>query len=300
MGLLARITAAFLLASSLSASPTPAGPTAPTGKLPLQLNGQRGFGGPYHLSVGLRGELFVLDRGSALLYRISPADGAVMWRIDGSESGQPFIDPASLSRPDGFFINLTDRGSRKIWRIYYRGEVRGSLDLSFAADPVMLELTGGSQMVLYDRASSKLYLLDDSGRPLWSFPVGAGRNTAEPRDMSVSADGGTLYLLWADPPGITTVNLFGRNSSEIPLELPEARPALLAATTDSSGRQLLCLADPGGAAFTLEPLSGTLAGLPLELGQVWDIRARPGQPGKILILSGPEPSVLEIELEMGE
>ena len=287
----------FLLASNLAAYPADTVNSVPGKKITLRLNG---LGGPYCLSVGGRGELFILDRGSALLYRISPADGAVLWRIDGSESGEPFLDPASLSRPDGFFINLTDRGSRKVWRIDYRGEVRGSLDLSFAADPVMLELTGGSQMVLYDRAASRLYLLDDSGRPLWSFPAGAGRNTAEPRDMSVSADGGTLYLLWADPPGITAVNLFGRNSSEIPLELTGARPAFLAASADSSGRHLLCLADPGGPLFTLNPLSGALSGLPLDCGRVWDIRAVPGNPGKICILSGPEPSVLEIELEMGE
>ena len=84
---------------------------------------QLDFGGsveavePERLAVGPGGEIFILDRARAVLTRILPETGKLLWQIDGSESGQPFVDPAYLSRPDGFFIYLTDRGSRRIWRI---------------------------------------------------------------------------------------------------------------------------------------------------------------------------------------
>ncbi|MFH1070937.1 MAG: hypothetical protein V1794_15065, partial [Candidatus Glassbacteria bacterium] len=79
--------------------------------------------GPWRLSVGPEGAVFVLDRGTAQLYRVDPASGKAIWRTDGSESGEPFVDPVWISRPDGFFIFLTDRGLRRVWKIDYRGEL---------------------------------------------------------------------------------------------------------------------------------------------------------------------------------
>lgn len=254
-------------------------------------------GGPFCLAVGADGAVFVLDRGRALLHRISPETGDLIWRIDGSESGEPFIDPAYLSRPDGFFIYLTDRGSRKVWRIDYRGESRGSIDLSFATDPILLELTSGNQMVLYDRAISNINLLDDSGRPLWSFPAGAGRKTGEPVDLCVSSDGSRLYLLWPDPLAVTSFNIYGRTSSSLPLTAESISPRLLAAAALAGGSEALCLAEDGGAMLVLDPLSGSSRKLHATDERIWDIRAAPDEPGVLYMLVGKEIALIKIKLE---
>jgi len=59
---------------------------------------------PERLSIGRGGEIFILDRARAVLARFSAETGGLLWQIDGSESGEPFLDPVYLSRPDGFFI----------------------------------------------------------------------------------------------------------------------------------------------------------------------------------------------------
>jgi len=268
-------------------------------RLNLEL-GEEGFpGGPYCLAVGADGALFVLDRGRALLYRISPETGATIWRIDGSEGGEPFIDPAYISRPDGFFIYLTDRGSRKVWRIDYRGEIRGNIDLAFAADPLLLDLASGNQMVLYDRAASVIHLLDDSGSPLWSFPTGAGRKTGEPADLCLSPDGRRLHLLWSDPPAVASFNIYGRTSSSLPLPVENFSPLLLAAAAPAGGGELLCLADRSGAVLMLDPLSGSVEKLPAIGEKIWDIRAAPDQPGTLYMLAGTQVALVKIKLETG-
>ena len=268
-------------------------------RLKLEL-GEGDFpGGPYCMAVGADGALFVLDQGRAVLHRISPETGEMIWRIDGSESGQPFIDPAYISRPDGFFIYLTDRGSRKVWRIDYRGEIRGNIDLAFATDPVLLDLTSGSQMVLYDRAASAIHLLDDSGRPLWSFPTGAGRKTGEPADLCVSPDGSRLYLLWSDPPAVVSFNIYGRTSSSLPLPIESISPRLLAAAVLTGGGEALCLADGAGAVLVLDPLSGSVAELPATGEKIWDIRAAPDDPGTLYMLAGKQVALIKIKLETG-
>jgi len=269
-------------------------------KLVLQIEEQESFGGPYSLSVGSSGELFLLDRGQATLYRISPLTGEVIWRIDGSESGEAFIDPAYLSRPDGFFIYLTDRGSRKVWRIDYRGELRGSIDLAFAVDPVFLELISGRQMVVYDRASSLIHLLDDSGRALWSFPPGGGRTTQEPADIAVSPAGRTLYILWRDEPQITEVDIFGRTFSTIQMELPGFSPSVLAFVAVGREAGMLWLADREGVIMGVDPLDGQLKQRLEKFEVIWDIAAAPELAGVLYLLVGPEVALTEIKLETGD
>jgi hypothetical protein len=182
---------------------------------------------PFRLSVGPQGEIFVLDRVNARLHRFSPRDGREMWRTDGSESGEAFIDPAFLSRPDGFFIYLTDRGSRKVWRIDYRGEIRGSLDLPFAADPVFFELASGHRFVLYDRAGGLVHLLDDSGRSLFSFPPDSPGNAAEPVDMALDGEGKEVFFLWPGNGGISTNSLSGQKGFGLEFTGEHAEPEQL-------------------------------------------------------------------------
>jgi len=287
------IFALFLAAASVSGSEIES-------RVRLQLGEGDLPGGPYCLAVGSDGAFFVLDQGRAMLHRVSPETGDVIWRIDGSESGEPFIDPAHISRPDGFFIYLTDRGSRKVWRIDYRGEIRGNIDLAFAADPVLLDLASGSQMVLYDRAASAIYLLDDSGRALWSFPTGAGRKTGEPADLCLSPDGGRLYLLWSDPPGITSFNIYGRTSSSLPLPGECVSSTLLAVSALAGGGEVLCLAGSGDAVLVLEPLSGSVGKLPAPGEKIWDISAAPDEPGVLYLLTGRQVALVKIKLESGE
>ena len=288
----------FILASCLAVSV--ASGAEIESRLRVQISERDFPGGPYCLAVGADSALFVLDRGRAVLHRISPETGDVIWRIDGSESGELFIDPAYISRPDGFFIYLTDRGSRKVWRIDYRGELRGSIDLSFATDPVLLELASGNQMVLYDRAISTIHLLDDSGRPLWSFPTGAGRKTGEPVDLCVSPDGSKLYLLWPDPLAVTSFNIYGRTSSSLPLTSESISPRLLAAAALAGGSEALCLAETGGAVLVLDPLSGSTGKLYVTDERIWDIRAAPDEPGVLYLLAGKEVVLIKIKLETGD
>ena len=288
----------FILASCLAVSV--ASGAEIESRLRVQISERDFPGGPYCLAVGADSAVFVLDRGRAVLHRISPETGDVIWRIDGSESGELFIDPAYISRPDGFFIYLTDRGSRKVWRIDYRGELRGSIDLSFATDPVLLELTSGSQMVLYDSAISTMHLLDDSGRPLWSFPTGAGRKTGEPVDLCVSPDGSKLYLLWPDPLAVTSFNIYGRTSSSLPLTSESISPRLLAAAALAGGSEALCLAESGGAVLVLDPLSGSTGKLNVTDEKIWDIRAAPDEPGVLYLLAGKEVVLIKIKLETGD
>ena len=72
--------------------------------LPLDFGGSAEAIEPERLSVGPGGEIFILDRAQAVLARFSAETGSLLWQIDGSESGQPFLDPSYISRPDGFFI----------------------------------------------------------------------------------------------------------------------------------------------------------------------------------------------------
>ena len=288
----------FILASCLAVGATSGAEIE--SRLRVQISERDFPGGPYCLAVGADSAVFVLDRGRAVLHRISPETGDVIWRIDGSESGELFIDPAYISRPDGFFIYLTDRGSRKVWRIDYRGELRGSIDLSFATDPVLLELASGNQMVLYDRAISTIHLLDDSGRPLWSFPTGAGRKTGEPVDLCLSPDGSKLYLLWPDPLAVTSFNIYGRTSSSLPLTSESISPRLLAAATLAGGSEALCLAESGGAVLVLDPLSGLTGKLYATDEKIWDIRAAPDEPGVLYLLAGKEVVLIKIKLETGD
>jgi len=195
--------------------------------VPLERSQRRGIapipkGGdfsPTRLSLGMDGAIFVLDRAHAQVYRFSPEDGSQIWRIDGTEGGEAFVDPVYLSRGDGFYLYLTDRGSRKVWRIDYRGEIRGSLDLPFAMDPMFFELAAGRQMVLYDRTTALVHLLDDSGRSLFSFTPGGGGKAAEPVDFAVTLDGRSLFILWPGNGGVSSSDLFGRKSFD-PLEIP--------------------------------------------------------------------------------
>ena len=288
----------FILASCLAVSV--ASGAEIESRLRVQISERDFPGGPYCLAVGADSAVFVLDRGRAVLHRISPETGDVIWRIDGSESGELFIDPAYISRPDGFFIYLTDRGSRKVWRIDYRGELRGSIDLSFATDPVLLELASGNQMILYDRAISTIHLLDDSGRPLWSFPTGAGRKTGEPVDLCVSPDGSKLYLLWPDPLAVTSFNIYGRTSSSLPLPSDSISPSLLAAAALAGGSEALCLAETGGAVLVLDPLSGSTGKLYATDEKIWDIRAAPDEFGVLYLLAGKEVVLIKIKLETGD
>ncbi|HUU27251.1 MAG TPA: hypothetical protein VM123_05525 [archaeon] len=269
-------------------------------RISLSLDGPEPPGGPYRLAVDSQGSLFVLDRGRALLYRLQPETGKVIWRIDGSESGRRFIDPAYISQPDGFFIYLTDRGSRLVWRIDYRGEIRGSLDLPFAADPVLLELAAGRQLVVYDRAGGLIHLLDDSGRPLWSFPAGGGRKTSEPADISVSADGSTLYLLWPEGLQITTVDIFGRTASTIQLNAEDFLPRRIAAVAGTRKTNILCLTGARGPVVSLDPLTQTAQKLPDGYELIWDIGSVPGKPDLLYLLVGPEAALIEIKLETGD
>lgn len=184
---------------------------------------------PTRFSLGPEGEIFVLDRAQSQLCRFSPVDGSLLWSIDGSEGGEAFVDPVHLSRGDGFFVYLTDRGRRKVWRIDYRGEIRGSLDLPFAADPVFFEPAAGRQFVMYDRAAALAHLLDDSGRSLFSFPPGGVGNAGEPLDLTVSRDGRLLYVLRAGDGGVSVTDIFGRSARRPDLDGLDSEPLRLVA-----------------------------------------------------------------------
>ncbi|MBN2288418.1 MAG: PQQ-binding-like beta-propeller repeat protein [Candidatus Glassbacteria bacterium] len=254
---------------------------------------------PERLSVGPGGEVFILDRTNAVLSRVSPETGKALWQIDGSESGRPFVDPAFLSRGDGFFVYLTDRGSRRIWRIDYRGELRGSIDLPFAEDPVLLELVAGSQLAVYDRSTARVHLLDDSGRPLWSFAAGGGRRAAEPVDIAVSADEARLYLLWPGGKSLTEVDIFGRTAREIGLEFENFTPARVTAAA-AGGSEWLCLTDRRSRLLMLETATRAWSELQTGLSPVWDICAPASRPGTVYLLAG-SPAVLKaIDLEQGK
>ncbi|MFH1068996.1 MAG: hypothetical protein V1794_05175, partial [Candidatus Glassbacteria bacterium] len=218
-----------------------------------------------------------------------------IWRTDGSESGEPFVDPVWISRPDGFFIFLTDRGLRRVWKIDYRGELRGSIDLPFAADPVSLELAQGGQMALYDRAASLVWLLDDSGRPLWSFAPGEGRKSAEPAAVSLSPDGDRLYFLWRPEGEVTSLSLFGKRSQFRVTTLPAKETARFAAASVAGRELFCCLAADGPLLF--DPLSGKSSRIEIEDGPVWDVRAA---GSGLYLLAGKPLTLWLVKLENGD
>ncbi|MEA2064354.1 MAG: PQQ-binding-like beta-propeller repeat protein [Gemmatimonadota bacterium] len=257
---------------------------------------------PERLSLGPGGEVFILDRRQAVLMRIDPENGRRLWQIDGSESGSPFVDPAYISRTDGFFIYLTDRGTRKVWRIDYRGELRGTLDLPFATDPVLLELVAGRQLAVYDRAASRVFLLDDSGRLLWDFAPGGGRRSGEPLDIAVSMDGKQMYLLWPGGGQITAVDIFGRTASDLSLELKDFTPRRIETVPATRGRQWLCLTDRDDRLVLIESTTRAVRELKGPgLTRVWDIvSAGRSALGKIFALDGSPPRLVEIDLEKGK
>ena len=265
--------------------------------LELDLGGPEEAAEPERLSVGSGGEIFILDRARALLIRVCPETRRALWEIDGSESGQRFVDPVYLRRPDGFFIYLTDRGSRRVWRVDYRGEVRGSIDLPFAADPVMLELVAGSQMAVFDRATAQVHLLDDSGRLLWSFAAGGGRKAAEPEDIAVSADGTRLYLLWPEGGGITAVDIFGRAARELAFEVRDFIPRRIAAVAAADRTEWLCLTDRRRRVILLNSATRTVREQFPDISPVRDIRSASGRPGVIYLLAGIPPGLMVIDLE---
>ena len=269
-------------------------------RIPLAFDGSGSAGGPYCIAPGSNNILFVLDRGRAVLYRFSAETGTVVWHTDGSESGDRFIDPAYISSPDGFFLYLTDRGARLVRRVDYRGEIRGSLDLPFAADPVLCELVAGRQMVVYDRAEGAIHLLNDSGQPLWSFPAGGGRRTAEPKDICVSLDGLKLYILWPESLEITAVDIFGRTSSTFRLQAERFQGDHLAAISGAGGEEFLCLTGSGKSLILFEPLTGKTRKIAIDFGMIWDLGAVPDSPGVLCLLVGPEPALVEIKLEPGD
>jgi PQQ-like domain len=252
---------------------------------------------PERLTVGPGGEIFILDRTLAVLARVCPETGKPLWRIDGSESGRTFLDPSYLSHADGFFIYLTDRGSRLIWRIDYRGEVRGSIDLSFADDPLLLELVAGNQMAVYDRATAEVHLLDDSGRRLWSFAAGTGRRSGEPQDIAVSADGSRLYILWSGGGGVTAVDIFGRAAHELGFRVESFTPRRIATVAMSDRNEWLCLTDRRQRLVLLETTTGAVQEAAPVPSPVWDISASDGKPGVIYLLAGSPPALVEIDLE---
>ncbi len=268
--------------------------------LALDLGGPGEAAEPERLSIGSGSEIFILDRARALLIRVCPETGRALWEIDGTESGQPFVDPVYLSRPDGFFIYLTDRGSRRIWRVDYRGEVRGSIDLPFAADPVMLELVAGSQMAVFDRATAQVHLLDDSGRPLWSFAAGGGRKAAEPEDIAVSADGTRLYLLWPQGGGITAVDIFGRTAHEITCGVRDFIPRRIAAVAAADRTEWLCLTDRLRRVILLDSAGGAVREQTPGISPVLDIGSAVSRPGVIYLLAGVPPELMVIDLEKEE
>jgi len=217
-------------------------------ELPLLPSGGVESFTPWRLAVGGGGEVFVLDRAHARLHRFSPQDGRELWRTDGTEGGEAFIDPSFLSRPDGFYIYLTDRGSRKVWRIDYRGEIRGSLELPFAADPVFFDLAAGRQFVLYDRASGLVHLLDDSGRSLFSFQPGGPGVASEPLDMALDAEGKQVFFLWPGNGGVSATSLTGQKLRAANTDFPsiEGGPQHLVL----AGREPIVLDRDGGLRFS--------------------------------------------------
>ena len=269
-----------------------------TGQTPLRLSiGDNSLAGEqFSFSRGEGGDLFVLAHESASLLRIDPTAGRVLWRIDGSEVGEAFIDPAWLSRPDGFFVYLTDRGTRKVWRVDYRGELRGAVDLPFAADPLLLELAAGGQMVLYDRASALIHLLDDSGQSLWSFPPGEGRTSAEPSAITLGPLGQRLFFLWNEQPRLTVVNLFGRGGRRVQLDgAPQDKPLAIAAAGGSE-LPVLALIGSDNIIYRLDIWTGKVEKLADYIENPIDIR---GDRSGFSVLSGEGPAVYRIELEGG-
>ncbi|MBW7996842.1 MAG: hypothetical protein FVQ81_09825 [Candidatus Glassbacteria bacterium] len=249
------------------------------------------------ISAGDDGSLFVLDRGQALLGRIDPSTGRTLWKIDGSETGQTFIDPAWLSRPDGFYVYLTDRGTRRVWRVDYRGELRGAIELSFAVDPVILELAAGGQFVVYDRASGLIHLLDDSGQPLWSFPPGEGRTSAEPLRIALGPSGQRLYLLWRDTPHLTVVTLFGRRSRSVSVDPGLPGEVIAMAAAGSGDNTVLALLTSAGGLFRLDAWTGGLTEMDASIPEPVDICG--GSRG-FFVLSETELAVHRIELDGGQ
>ena len=252
--------------------------------------------GPCLLSAGADGAVFVLDVGSAQLYRVDPETGEELWRTDGSESGQPFVDPVWISRPDGFFVFVTDRGLRRVWKVDYRGELRGWIDLPFAADPLLLELAQGSQLALYDRAASLVWLLDDSGRPLWSFAPGEGRQSAEPSALALSPAGDRLYLLWRPAGQVTALSLFGKRSQLDVATLPDRETVRFYALA-VEGREFFCCLSAHKLVF-YDLLSGQSQVLDTATGPVLDARAA---GDRLYLLAGTDKlTLVKIKLEIGD
>ena len=163
----------------------------------------------------------ILDREMARLVCVDLGTGEEKWRVDGSESGEAFIDPVVLSRSDGFYFYLTDYGSRKVWRVDVDGDIRGQLDLSMAVDPLFFELARGGEFLLYDRADGTVHLLDDSAQPLWSFDSGVGGGVGEPLDFACSKAGDTIYLLRKAKSGlsVSVIDIFGKRARDIEVSL---------------------------------------------------------------------------------
>ncbi len=282
----------ILFASLLVAAPAPGQETS----APELAAALAGSPGPFGLAVDGREGLFLLDRGRNLLLRLDPGNGQVRWSIDGSEGGERFLDPAFLSRGDGFFLYLTDQGARKVWRIDYRGELRGSLELPFAADPLLCELVAGRQLLVYDRAGGLVHLLDDSGRPLWSFPPGAGNRTAEPSALAVSPDGGSLLLLWAERRELTVMDLYGRGARSLELPPQATGASRLTAVSAVDGATLAVLALPGDSLLVLD-LAGRVRGcLPMP-SPLLALASHPRRAGCLWLLAGDPPRLSEILLE---
>jgi len=161
----------------------------------------------------------------------------------------------------------------------------------------MLELVTGSQLAVFDRASARVHILDDSGRPLWSFAAGGGRKAAEPTDIAVSADGARLYLLWPEGQGITVADIFGRTASELSFSLENFLPARIAAAATADGAEWLCLTDRRSRLILLEIATQELREPAGGLTRIWDIRSAGGRPGVIYLLAGRPPALAVINLE---
>ena len=206
-----------LAALIVAAGPLPAREIIPDGACSL---GKIAVGEPYRLSFAGDRKAVILDRALAQIVCVDLDTGEEQWRIDGSESGEAFIDPAFLSRSDGFYFYLTDYGSRAVWRVDVEGEIRGRVELSMASDPLFLELGRGGNFVLYDRADGTVHLLDDSARPLWSFDAGVGGQAGEPLDLACSQSGDTIYLLRKGKSGliVSVIDIYGNRAREIKVD----------------------------------------------------------------------------------
>ena len=262
--------------------------------LRLNLPGHPNASAQLTVRRGDDGSLFVLDRSSSTLCRINPAGGTPLWHVDGSETGNEFIDPAWLSRPDGFYVFLTDRGSRRVWRVDYRGELRGAVELSFATDPVLLEIASGGQLLVYDRATGLLHLLDDSGRQLWGFPPGEGRTSAEPLKITVGPSGERVYLLWRDAPQLTVVGLSGQSSRRVDIPGGLRANVISMAVAGKGDDSILALVTADNKLLRLDTWSGALREIELKSGSAFGIC---GDSGGFTVLTGPEPTLRRLTLE---